>query len=223
MTAPDGWLAAMWPVLRAHLPGPPARVLELGCGKRGGFVARLDALGYSALGVDPEAPEGAAFRRAPFEDLDRLDPVDVVVASLSLHHVRDQAQVLDRIAEILVPGGRLIAIEWAWEDFDEATARWCFERLEPDGEDWLHRRRDGWVASGRPWDEYFPEWARTHEIHRFGSLLPLLDDRFAREHLEREPYFFPNLAATTEQDERAAIEAGEIRAARVDYAGRLDR
>jgi hypothetical protein len=32
---------------------------------------------------------------------------------------------------LLVPGGVLVVVEWAWERFDEATARWCFARLTP--------------------------------------------------------------------------------------------
>ena len=35
------------------------------------------------------------------------------------------------------------------------------------------------------------------------------------------PYFFPELAETSEEDELEAIRAGQIRATRVDYAGKL--
>jgi hypothetical protein len=36
----------------------------------------------------------------------------------------------------------------------------------------------------------------------------------------RGPYFFPDLAGTSEADERAAIDAGLIRDTRADYVGR---
>ena len=49
----------------------------------------------------------------------------------------------------------------------------------------------------------------------------LLDERLERRHLARGPYFFPNLAGTSEADEQAAIDAGQIRAVRIDYAGSL--
>ena len=52
-------------------------------------------------------------------------PVESVVASLSLHHVADLDEVLDRLGALLVPGGTLVVVEWAWEGFDEPTARWC--------------------------------------------------------------------------------------------------
>jgi SAM-dependent methyltransferase len=58
-------------------------------------------------------------------------PVECVVASLSLHHVADLDQVLDRLGALLVPGGTLVVVAWAWERFDEPTARWCFEHLAP--------------------------------------------------------------------------------------------
>ena len=96
MTQGERWLAATWPVVRAALPDPPARVVELGCGTLGGHVPVLRAAGYDALGVDPEAPEGPEYRRVEFERLE--DPpreTAAIVASASLHHVEDPGEVLD--------------------------------------------------------------------------------------------------------------------------------
>jgi hypothetical protein len=36
--------------------------------------------------------------------------------------VADLEEVLDRLNDLLVPGGVLVVVEWAWERFDEATA-----------------------------------------------------------------------------------------------------
>jgi SAM-dependent methyltransferase len=222
VTAAERWLAGVWPVVRARLPSPPAHVVEIGCGTRGGFVPMLRASGYRALGVDPEAPEGEDYRRIEFEQLEPVEDVDVVVASTSLHHVADAKVVVERIASLLAGrGGTLVVVEWAWEDFDEPTARWCFERLGPDSEPgWLHRRRDEWAASGREWDDYLREWTRTERLHSAEALLRLLDGSFERRELTRGPYLFPDLAAGIE-DEKAAIEAGQIRATRVVYVGSL--
>jgi hypothetical protein len=55
--------------------------------------------------------------------------VECVMACTSLHHVADLDDVLDRVGAVLVPGGAVVVVEWAWERFDEATARWCFARL----------------------------------------------------------------------------------------------
>ena len=222
MTPAEHWLAAVWPVVRDWLPAPPAQVVEIGCGPIGGFVPMLRASGYEALGIDPEAPDGEYYRRVAFERAQLAQGVDVVVASTSLHHVADPAEVLDRIATTLADGGTLVVVEWAWEEFDEATAAWCFERLGPDAEaGWLHRRRDEWVASGQSWRAHLRAWAGDERLHSAKTLLGLLDGYFHRLHLAQGPYFFPDLTRATEQDERAAIEAGQIRATRVDYAGIL--
>jgi len=115
-------------------------------------------------------------------------------------------------------------IEWAWEEVDEATARWCFERLGPDDEPgWLHRRRDEWVASGRPWRAYLQDWAESESIHTADSVVRLLDRRFYCERFDRRPYFFPELSGTTAEEEQAAIDARTIRATRIDYVGRRPR
>ena len=181
----------------------------------------LRSSGYEALGVDPEAPDGKGYLQVEFEQSELDLNVDAAVASASLHHVADPAEVLDRVTTILAPGGTLVVIEWAWEDFDEATAEWCFQRLGPEVAGWLHRRRDEWDASGQPWRVYLRGWAEEEGLHDAGALIRLLDERFERVQLARGPYLFADLASTTEEDERAAIEASEIRAMRVDYTGTL--
>jgi SAM-dependent methyltransferase len=181
----------------------------------------LRSSGYKAVGVDPEAPKGADYRRVEFENVETLGDVDAVVASSSLHHVADPSQVIDRVAATLAPRGTVVVVEWNWARFDKATAEWCFQRLGSDDEGWLRHRRDEWVASGQPWSAYVRDWARKEHLHAATTLLGLLDGRFKREHLADGPYFFPDLAQTTEADELAAIETGEIRATRVDYVGRL--
>ena len=161
------------------MPAPPAVVVELGCGSLGGFVPALLADGYEPLGVDPEAPEGPSYRRLEFERSELPSAVDAVVASVSLHHVGDPAEVLDRIAAALKPGGAVVVIEWDWESFDEPSARWSFERLDlaAESKGWLHRGREHWLASGRPWDTYLREWATGHGLHSARSLVDALDER----------------------------------------------
>lgn len=224
VTGEREWLSAVWPFVRDHVPAAPAAVLEIGCGPLGGFVPQLRDAGYEAVGVDPEAPEGPAFHQIEFEQYDVPQPVDVVVASLSLHHVADPAVVLDRVVAALRPGGVVVVVEWARERFDEATARWCFARLPapaPDGDiGWLARRRSEWMASGQPWDAYREAWAQAEGMHTGQQILGALDERFAGDPPVVGPYFFPDLAGTTEADEQAAIAAGTIRATGIRYVGR---
>lgn len=222
MTANERWLSALWPKVRSYLPAPPAVVVEVGCGSLGGFVPMLQESGYQALGVDPGAPEGASFHRIEFERSELPSRVDGVVACASLHHVAKPAEALDKIAKSLTPGGVVVVVEWDWESFDETTAQWCFERLgSPEPEGWLHRRRDAWIASGQPWVSYLRSWADQEGLHSGRALLRELDQRLHRQVCSRGPYFFPALAEASEADERDAINAGQIRATRIDYVGRL--
>ena len=221
MTQAERWLAATWPVVHAALPAPPGRVIELGCGTLGGHVPALRAAGYDAVGVDPEAPARAEYRRIEFERLDEAPgTVAAVVASTSLHHVADPAGVLDAVVRLLAPGGRVIVLEWDWQAFDQPTAEWCFRRLPAGEDDWLHHHRDEWAASGLAWSAYLRGWAEEHGIHPAATLLDLLDERFRLESPVRGAYFFADLPATTEGDEQAAIDAGEIQATRLQVVGR---
>jgi SAM-dependent methyltransferase len=222
MTPDDRWLAAVWPFVRRQLPPAPARVLEVGCGSLGGFVPALLSDGYEAIGVDPEAPEGSDYQRVEVERYDAPWLVDCVVASTSLHHVADLAEVLDRLQDLLVPGGVLVVVEWAWERFDEATARWCFARLPPSapGEEpgWLHRHQERWAASGQPWDGYSRAWATEEGLHPGEAIVRGLDARFDRRLYAKGPYFFADLAGTSDAEEQAAIDAGLIQAGGIRYA-----
>ena len=103
----------------------------------------------------------------------------------------------------------------------EPTARWCFDRLAPAGDehDWLHECRAEWRRSGQPWDAYCNTWAGAERLHTGREMLEELDGRFDRRCLEYGPYFFAGLNNVGEADERAAVEAGLIRANRIQYVG----
>ena len=218
--AKELWLETMWPTVRSWLPAPPASVVEIGCGTLGGFVPALTSDGYEAVGVDPAAPEGEAYRRVEFERADLPAPLDAVIACTSLHHVADPAEVLDRSRGALGAGGVMIMVEWDWEAFDERTARWCLEHsVEPDG--WLGRRLEAWTESDQSWESFFYAWARDHGLHSPRALMPALDRRFERVLCRRGPYLFPELSGATEADEQRAIDARDIQALRIDYVGRL--
>jgi SAM-dependent methyltransferase len=222
VTPDERWLATVWPIVRSSLPAPPARVVEIGCGPLGGFIPMLEPAGYEATGVDPEAPRGPSYRKVEIERYDMPGQLDAIVACTSLHHVADLAAVLDVVDAALVPGGVVVIVEWARERFDEATARWCFARLpEPVGEPgWLDQRQAEWRESGQPWEAYLRSWADGEGLHRGQDILDELDARFDSEPVTYGPYFFPDLADTTEADEQAVIDRGLIQANRIEYVGR---
>lgn len=221
MTSDERWLAAVWPFVRQHLPAAPTAVVELGCGPVGGFVPRMRAAGYDAVGVDPEAPAGQWYHQVEFESYEIARPVTAVVACTSLHHVTDVGTVLDLTAAAVVRGGSLIVIEWARERFDEATARWCFDHLPPPAAEpnWLQRRHDEWRASRLPWEAYCRAWAQEEGLHAGQDIVRELDARFDPQSLSYGPYFFPDLAGVSDDNEQAAIDAGEIQANRISYVG----
>jgi SAM-dependent methyltransferase len=224
MTPDHPGLAAAWPFVSSRLPAPPAKVLEIGCGSQGGFVPALLADGHDAVGVDPDAPAGPAYRAVPFEEYESPWPVDIVIACTSLHHVADLDEVLDHVAGTLVSDGAFVVVEWAWERLDEPTAQWCFSRLgtpPPDSEPgWLHRHRDHWMTSGQPWDAYLSTWATQERMHPSQPIMRGLDGRFECQDLSYGPYLFADLADTTAADEQAAIDAEQIQATGIRYVGK---
>jgi SAM-dependent methyltransferase len=208
--------------VRDSLPAAPARVVEIGCGPLGGFIPRMRRAGYEATGVDPESPPGSWYRRLEVERFEMPENVAAIVACTSLHHVDDLPAVLDLIHDGLRPGGLAVIVEWARERFDEATARWCFGRLPQHSSEpgWLDKRQVEWRNSDRPWDVYLRSWANAEGMHGGQEILDQLDARFDAQPAAYGPYFFPELAGTSEADEQAAIDSGEIQANRIQYVGR---
>jgi SAM-dependent methyltransferase len=114
-------VSALIDFVLSQLPPAPARVLEVGCGE-GELARSLDAVGYDVVAIDPEAPDGAIFRRTTIEAFDEPGPFDAVVASLSLHHVDDLNGVLDKLVRLL--RGPLILNEHAWDRLEPMTPEW---------------------------------------------------------------------------------------------------
>lgn len=191
-----------------HLPPPPARVLEIGCGRQGGVAPRLDEAGYDVVAVDPEAPAGRLYRRTTLEDLDDPGPFDAVVAGRVLHHVHPLGPALDKLAG-LAP--LLVLDEFAWNHVDGPTAHWYESQ---------HRVL---TASGRPpkGPPVLTEWrARHSDLHPYETLRRELDARYAERDFEWRPYFYLWLdGPATEPLEEALIAAGAIRPIGFRYVG----
>jgi SAM-dependent methyltransferase len=199
---------------REHLPPPPARVLEVGCGQ-GELTTALAVSGYDVLGIDPLAPEGEGFRRIRLEDLEPADgPYDAVVASYSLHHIRDLDHALDLVVELLEPGGVLVLDEFGWDLVDEPTL------------DWLYGQRRALAAAGlgeapASLEALRAEWKTEHlGLHGFEALRTAVAARFEEREFARMPFFHRQLGGVaTEVLEQALVDAGAIEALGFRYAG----
>ncbi len=199
----------------SHVPEPPARVLEIGCG-RGELALALAERGFEVTAIDPNAPEGPIFRRITLEQLSDERGFDAVVASLSLHHIHDLDWALDAIASLLPAGGPLVLEEWATERFAGATARWYYEQ------------RRALASVGRVDSEVsddFEAWARQGTDHRADlhpspTMLAALESRFAERLFERRPYLYSwQLDDALLPLEQALIEEEAIEATGLWYVG----
>jgi SAM-dependent methyltransferase len=200
--------------LREHLPAPPARVLEVGCGK-GELTTALAVAGYDVLGIDPGAPEGERFRRITLEGLEQEERFDAVVAALSLHHIRDLDAALAKIASILRPDGVLAVDEFGWDLFDEPTIDWFW------GQQRALAAAGGAPTAASP-DELLAGWNADHlGLHGFEALRAGLDEHFEELAFEPVPHLHRHLGGPSSAVlEAALVDAGAIRALGFRWAGR---
>jgi SAM-dependent methyltransferase len=185
---------------RKELPAPPARILEVGCGK-GELSRALADEGYEVVAVDPDAPPGSIFRQTTLEALGDEGPFDGAFASLALHHVDNLAVAVGKLHSLLAQDAPLVVREFGWDLVDEPTARWDYERLG----------REGGLA----------DWQAEHDgLHGFEAMRSALDAWFRERSFEWGPYlaeYQPGVDDAAE--ERRLIAAGEIKPIGFVYVG----
>jgi len=154
-----------------ELPPAPARVIEIGCGDRGGVVHELVDAGYDAIGVDPRAPSGERFLQVDFREVG--GSFDAAVAGRVVHHLDPLGPALDHLAS-LAPVA--IVDEFAWDLIDPELEAWYeTERA---------RRPD---AIGPP---SLDEWRWRHPgLHPHDAVLDRLRARWDERTLDWVPYF----------------------------------
>lgn len=113
--------------LKTWLPVTKAAILDVGCGT-GSLSVVLVGLGHDVTGIDrspamialAEAKALAAKQPVKFQVMDATSPgfppqqFEVIVCRHLLWALPEHAQVLQRWADLLKPGGRLVLIEGYW-------------------------------------------------------------------------------------------------------------
>jgi SAM-dependent methyltransferase len=198
-------------VVRGRLD-PPADVLDLGCGL-GHIALELARDGCRVVGVDADA-ESIALARAA-RDADPLlrdrgvltyevadvgewwappERFDAVVASRVLHHVADPEQLLAGVAAWLRPGGRLVAVELAYDRFDRRGASWLYETrglLQASGAHAGDRLGvDVRAGIDRVWDAWWRHHEEEHRLNTFGQLVGALRGAFRERRRGWLPYLY---------------------------------
>jgi len=195
--------------VRANLPGPPARLLEVGAGD-GELARTLADAGYDVLAIDPE-PSGAGVRRVSLHELDEpAGSFDAALAVTSLHHVEPLEQSVGRLAELLGPGALLVVDEFDVGAFDERAAGW-----------WLGQRQALGAKEQASAEELVSEH-RAH-LHPLERVVAALEPHFDVGHPVYGAYLYRwNLDGSLRDDEQAAIARAEIPAVGARLIARRD-
>ncbi len=150
--------------VRANLPDPPARVLEIGAGS-GRLARALGAAGYDVLAIDPKS-DREDVRPVALADVDEpAGSFAAAVAVVSLHHVDPLEESCRRLGELVQPGGTLVIDEFDAGVFDLGAAAW-----------WLEQR----AAIGEPQPQTAEELVANHQehLHPLERILEALEPHF---------------------------------------------
>lgn len=177
------------------LPPPPARILEVGCG-RGALAEALIARGWQLTGIEPD-PDAAVLARArgvPIRPV-RLadsepDRVDAVLFTRSLHHVDDLDVAVRAAADRLVAGGTLILEEFDRQRCDPAGAAFVYDTTEVLAAAGAAQLGEG--VGGTPWERWQADRGEDaeHPLHTGAAMLAAVrrvtgsEPRIAADHVD---------------------------------------
>jgi len=185
--------------VRANLPEPPARVLEVGAGA-GRLARALGSAGYDVVAIDPKS-EREDVRAVALADLEEpAASFAAAVAIVSLHHVEPLVDSCRRLGEVVEPGGALVIDEFDAGAFDLGAATW-----------WLAQR----AAIGEPQTQTAEELVADHRehLHPLERILAALEPYFELGPPVRGAWLHHwNLGDSLRAVEEDAIARGSLRA-----------
>jgi SAM-dependent methyltransferase len=193
--------------VRANLPEPPARVLEVGAGA-GALARALRQVGYDVLAIDPKSA-GEDVREVPLAELDEpAGSFAAAIAVVSLHHVDPLEESCRRLGELVEPGGTLVVDEFDVGTFDVRAAAW-----------WLDQRRALGEAQPETPEELVDEH-REH-LHPLARILAALQPHFELGPPLRGAWLHRwNLGDSLRAVEEEAIARGDLPATGARVVGR---
>ena len=187
--------------IRRSLPEGTRRVLEIGCGS-GELAASLLQDGVYLIAIDNDADSIAAARGLgvdariaawpEFED----GPFDAVLFTRSLHHMHPLDKAVQRAADTLVVGGRLIVEDFGYEATDENTLHWFGEVIDRLDDAGVLIKGDDFLNAVRSKTETLKAWRENHEsnLHTAAAILAEIKRVFGEVRSEEAPYYFRYLA-----------------------------
>jgi SAM-dependent methyltransferase len=194
-------------LVRANLPEPPARVLEVGAGA-GRLAGALRAIGYDVLAIDPE-PKSEDVRAVALADLDEpYASFAAAVAVVSLHHVDPLDESCRKLGEVVAPGGPVVIDEFDVGAFDLGAAAW-----------WLEQR----AALGEPQPQTAEELVADHRghLHPLERIVSALEPHFELGPPLRGPWLHNwKLGDSLRAVEQEAIARGRLPAVGARLVGR---
>jgi SAM-dependent methyltransferase len=194
--------------VRANLPEPPARVLEVGAGA-GRLARALRAEGYEVVAIDPRAESDEDVQAVALADLDEpAGSFAAAVAVVSLHHVDPLDESCRRLGELVEPGGTLVVDEFDVGAFDLGAAAW-----------WLEQRQ----AIGEPQPQTAEELVADHRehLHPLERILAALEPHFELGPPVRGAWLHRwNLGDSLRAVEEEAIARGHLAAVGARLVGR---
>ena len=187
--------------IKRSLPSGARRVLEIGCGS-GELAASLLQDGVSFIAIDNDVDFIAAARGlgvdariATWPDFEE-GQFDAVLFTRSLHHMHPLDKAVQRAADSLVIGGRLIVEDFAYETADEKTLHWfayVIDQLDGAG---LLVKGDEFLSALRSKTEMVKRWRENHELglHTAANVFAEIRRVFGETQCEEAPYYFRYLS-----------------------------